>query len=309
MNRGLAGVTFALLSSTLYGITPFFVNQAYDAGADPFGLMTARYTIASAILLAVRVARLGWGGWPERGVAVRLFLLGAVGLYLNSVFVFQAMQRMDSGLLMVLFYFYPVVVVLLAWLLHGHRPDRVLWLCLPITIGGVVLSASDVSGGEMLGVVFVVAGALIYALYSVLGSTIMPRSELLSGLWLVLTGAGTSFTLVWLLDPPGLSTTMPAVPIAWLSALEIAVIGTVVAMGAFFAGMNRIGASKSAVIQTFEVLVTISLGIALLDESLTARQVVGAAMILGGVIVLTRAEARRVDETGGAPSLKGHTEV
>lgn len=309
MNRGLAGVTFALLSSTLYGITPFFVNQAYDAGADPFGLMTARYTIASAILLAVRVARLGWGGWPERGVAVRLFLLGAVGLYLNSVFVFQAMRRMDSGLLMVLFYFYPVVVMLLAWLLHDNRPDRVLWLCLPITIGGVALSASDVSGGEVLGVVFVVAGALIYALYSVLGSTIMPRSELLSGLWLVLTGAAASFTLVWLLDPPGLSTTMPAEPIAWLSALEIAVIGTVVAMGAFFAGMNRIGASKSAVIQTFEVLVTISLGIALLDESLTARQVVGATMILGGVIVLTRAEARRVDETGGAPSLKGHTEV
>jgi drug/metabolite transporter (DMT)-like permease len=77
-------------------------------------------------------------------------------------------------------------------------------------------------------------------------------------------------------------------------------------MGAFFAGMNRIGASKSAIIQTFEVLVTVTMGLVFLDESLTGRQVLGAALILGGVILLTRSEARRVDEAHPAPSLEGH---
>ena len=82
-NRALAGVVFALTSSTLYGITPVFVHMAYDRGADPFGLMTARYAISVVVLLAVRFARVGMRNWPDRKTRVQLFLLGALGLYLN----------------------------------------------------------------------------------------------------------------------------------------------------------------------------------------------------------------------------------
>jgi drug/metabolite transporter (DMT)-like permease len=306
MHRSFAGILLALTSATLYGITPFFVNVAYDNGADPYGLMTARYAVASAILLVIRLIRVGRYNWPVRRVAVQLFLLGAIGLYLNSVFVFNALKRMDSGLAMALFFFYPVVVVLLGWLLYRHKPDRIVWACLITTICGVVLGASDVSGGEVLGVVFIVSGAVVYAIYSVIGAHIMPRTDVLSGLWFVLTGAAFSFVAVWAIDPPGMPSTLPWTPPVLWSALEIAVIGTIVGMMAFFAGMNRIGAAKSAIVQTFEVLVTVTMGLLFLSESLTARQVVGAALILGSVILLTRSEARRVDDDHSAPSLEGH---
>ena len=128
-NRALAGVVFALTSSTLYGITPVFVHMAYDRGADPFGLMTARYAISVVVLLAVRFARVGMRNWPDRKTSVQLFLLGALGLYLNGVCVFSAMKRMDSGLMMVIFYHYPIVVVFLGWLFYGQRPARVIWPC------------------------------------------------------------------------------------------------------------------------------------------------------------------------------------
>jgi drug/metabolite transporter (DMT)-like permease len=103
---------------------------------------------------------------------------------------------------------------------------------------------------------------------------------------------------MWLLDVPGIPSTMPMNAIAWWSAVEIALVGTIIAMGAFFAGMNRIGASNSAVIQTFEVIITIGMGIAFLNESLTARQVLGTVLILGGVAVLARAEAKRTSGVG-----------
>lgn len=305
-SRRFAGAVLALVSATLYGITPIFVNLAYDEGADPSGLMTARYSIASVILLGVRLARIGTGAWPPRAVQVRLFLLGAIGLWLNGVCVFNAIDRMDSGLVMVLFYFYPIVVVLLGWLLYQHRPDRVIWPCLALTIGGVTLSASDVSGGEFVGVALIVLGAIVYAVYSVVGARTMASTDVITGLWFVLTGCACSFGAVWLIDPPGLPSTMPGTAIAWLSALEIAVIGTIVAMGAFFAGVVRVGASSSAVIQTFEVLVTVTMGIIVLNESLTGRQVLGAAMILSGVIWLTIAEARRATSARESPSLEGH---
>jgi drug/metabolite transporter (DMT)-like permease len=46
------------------------------------------------------------------------------------------------------------------------------------------------------------------------------------------------------------------------------------------------------------VIITIGMGIAFLNESLTARQVLGTVLILGGVAVLARAEAKRTSGVG-----------
>lgn len=291
-NRGLVGVAMAVVSASMYGITPLFVYHAFDYGADPFGLMTTRYVTASIILFGVRLARIGFGGWPPRRLCVQLFLLGAIGLYLNSVCMFSAMKYLDSGLAMVIFYFYPVLVVIFGWIIYRHKPPAIIWPCLASTIIGVVLSASEVQGGQATGVAYIVFGAFAYAIYSVFGGTIMPRADLLTGLWLVFSGAAFSFIVVWLLDPPGLPTTMPYVADVWLPALEIGTIGTIGAMGIFFAGMNRIGASKSAVIGTFEVIVSVGTGVLFLTQSLSSRQIFGAFLILGGVVVLAQREAK-----------------
>lgn len=284
---------FGVLSSSLYGITPIFVYHAFKYGADPFGLMTSRYLIATIVLFTIRTVRFGRTKWPTPKTSVQLFLLGAIGLYANSVCMFNALKYLPSGLSMVIFYFYPIVVVLFGWALYKHKPPTIIWPCLATTIIGVILSASDVSGGQMKGLIFIVIGAFAYAFYSVLASAVMPRAELTTGLMMVFAGAGFSFSVIWLLNPSGLPTTMPYVANVWLPALEIGLVGTIGAMGIFFAGMNRIGASKSAVIQTWEVLVAGLTGMFFLNQQFTFRQVLGGALILGGVLLLTRAEIKR----------------
>jgi drug/metabolite transporter (DMT)-like permease len=292
-NQGVLGIVLGLLSSSLYGITPIFVYHAFDYGADPFGLMTSRYIIATIVLFTIRTVRFGRTKWPTPKTSIQLFLLGAIGLYANSVCMFNALKYLPSGLSMVIFYFYPVVVVLFGWALFKHKPPTIIWPCLATTIIGVILSASDVTGGQMKGLIFIVVGAFAWAFYSVLAGAVMPRAELTTGLMLVFAGAGFSFSFIWLLNPPGLPTTMPYVADVWLPALEIGLVGTIGAMGIYFAGMNRIGASKSAVIQTWEVLVAGLTGMFFLNQQFTLRQVVGGALILGGVLLLTRAEIKR----------------
>jgi len=292
-NRGVLGVLFGLISASLYGITPIFVYHATEHGADSFGLMCSRYVIAVVILLAVRTIRLGLKKWPDRKLGTRLFLLGAIGLYSNSICMFTAFNYLPSGVSMVLFYFYPILVVLFGWVFFRHVPPKIIWPCLAITLLGVAMSASDLSGGQAKGVAIIVFGAFAYAIYSVLAAASMPRTDLLSGLILIFGGAGFSFVVVWLIDPPGLPTTMPFVADVWLPALEIGTIGTIGAMGIFFAGMNLIGASKSAVVQTWEVLVAICSGVFFLDQSFSVRQLFGAVLILSGVIVLLRVEAKQ----------------
>ena len=292
-NRGVLGVLFGLISATLYGITPIFVYHATDHGADSFGLMCSRYIIAVVFLLIFRTFKMGFGKWPTKKLSLKLFLLGAIGLYSNSICMFTAFNYLPSGLAMVLFYFYPILVVIFGWVFFRHVPPKIIWPCLAITLLGVALSASNLSGGQAKGVAIIVFGAFAYAIYSVLAAASMPKTDLVSGLILIFGGAGFSFVVVWLLDPPGLPTTMPFVADVWLPALEIGTVGTIGAMGIFFAGMNLIGASKSAVIQTWEVLVAICSGVFFLNQSFSIRQLFGAVLILSGVIVLLRVEAKQ----------------
>ena len=284
---------FGLTSATLYGITPIFVYHATDHGADSFGLMCSRYIIAVVFLLIFRTFKMGFGKWPTKKLSLKLFLLGAIGLYSNSICMFTAFNYLPSGLAMVLFYFYPILVVIFGWVFFRHVPPKIIWPCLAITLLGVALSASNLSGGQAKGVAIIVFGAFAYAIYSVLAAASMPKTDLVSGLILIFGGAGFSFVVVWLLDPPGLPTTMPFVADVWLPALEIGTVGTIGAMGIFFAGMNLIGASKSAVIQTWEVLVAICSGVFFLNQSFSIRQLFGAVLILSGVIVLLRVEAKQ----------------
>lgn len=292
-NRGVLGVVFGLISATLYGITPIFVYHATDNGADSFGLMCSRYIIAVVVLLMYRTFKMGLGNWPTKKLSLKLFLLGAIGLYSNSICMFTAFDYLPSGLAMVLFYFYPILVVLFGWVFFRHVRPKIIWPCLAITLLGVALSASKLSGGQAKGVAIIVFGAFAYAIYSVLAGASMPKTDLVSGLILVFGGAGFSFVVVWLIDPPGLPTTMPFTADVWLPALEIGIVGTIGAMGIFFAGMNLIGASKSAVIQTWEVLVAICSGVFFLNQSFSIRQLFGAVLILSGVIVLLRVEAKQ----------------
>jgi len=292
-NRGVLGVLFGLISATLYGITPIFVYHATDHGADSFGLMCSRYIIAVVVLLVYRTFTTGLGKWPTKKLSLKLFLLGAIGLYSNSICMFTAFDYLPSGLAMVLFYFYPILVVIFGWVFFRHVPPKIIWPCLAITLLGVALSASKLSGGQAKGVAIIVFGAFAYAIYSVLAAASMPKTDLISGLILIFGGAGFSFVVVWLIDPPGLPTTMPFVADVWLPALEIGTVGTIGAMGIFFAGMNLIGASKSAVIQTWEVLVAICSGVFFLNQSFSIRQLFGAVLILSGVIVLLRVEAKQ----------------
>jgi len=295
-NQGLLGIVFGLMSSSLYGITPIFVYHAFDNGADPFGLMTSRYLIATIVLFSIRTVRFGRTKWPTPKTSIQLFLLGAIGLYANSVCMFNALKYLPSGLSMVIFYFYPVIVVLFGWVLYRNKPPTIIWPCLATTIIGVIMSASDVSGGQMKGLIFIICGAFAWAIYSVLAGAVMPRAELTTGLTLVFAGAGFSFSVIWLLNPPGLPTTMPYIADVWLPALEIGLVGTIGAMGIYFAGMKRVGASKSSIIQTWEVLVAGLIGRFFLNQQFTLRQVLGGMLILSGVLLLTRAEVKRVED-------------
>ena len=66
----------------------------------------------------------------------------------------------------------------------------------------------------------------------------------------------------------------------WIGA--IALVSTVGAILAFFAGLARVGPSAAAILSVFEPVVTVALAAAVFGESLALVQLAGGALVLAG---------------------------
>jgi drug/metabolite transporter (DMT)-like permease len=292
-NHRVIGIVLALVSCSLYGVNPVFSVNAYDDGANSRGLMIGRFLIAAPLLLAYRLIAMRGIKWPRGRDLLEIFLFGFVGFTFQSFFYFGAIERMASGLVSVIFYCFPIMAVLLAWWLLKHKPSNAIWVCLVLTVAGVGLTAGEVSGAQSAGIALTLAGALTYTFYVVLSSRVMPRYDGITGLTIVLFGAMVGWLLLWAIRPFGMQVDFPTTNFGWLNIAVIATFGTIVPMGTFFAAMKRVGPGPTSVASAFEPVVTIAAGTLLLDERLTGRSVVGAALVIIAVVLLAVSEARR----------------
>jgi drug/metabolite transporter (DMT)-like permease len=78
------------------------------------------------------------------------------------------------------------------------------------------------------------------------------------------------------------------------------VVSTVAAMLSFFAGLRRTGPSTTAILSTFEPVVTTALATLTVGESLRGVQLFGGLLVLASVVVLQLRPARRPGRSGAA---------
>ncbi|MGB8652141.1 MAG: DMT family transporter [Mycobacteriales bacterium] len=282
MNPRLLGALLALLSATSFGVMPVLTKVVYDDGAGVAGVLSVRFTVASAVLLLL--ARTRGEALPRGRQLLVLFLLGAVGYATQSACYFAALTRISAGLTALLLYLYPALVVLLTAVLTRHRPSVRAGSCVAVATLGTVLTIGPVGGGQWAGVLLGIAAAVAYTVYIVVSSRQVLGVGPFATSAVVMAGAALVY------DVGALSTraALPSHPGPWLALLGVALVGTVVAVSAFFAAMDLLGPADTAVISTFEPVVSVAAAAVVLGEALTAVQLLGGALVLGAVAVLAK---------------------
>lgn len=282
MSPRTTGVLLALTSATGFGVMPVLTKVVYDDGAGPFGVLSVRFTVAAVLLLAL--ARLRGEALP-RGRQLRdLALLGGVGYVVESLCYFAALTRISAGLTALLLYLYPALVVVLSAVVLRHRPGRVAVACVVIATVGTALTIGPVAGGRSLGVALGLGAAASYAVYIVLSSTATKGVGPLATSAVVMGACGLVYDALAL----GTRAALPSSAGAWLALAGVTVLGTVVAVAAFFAALALLGPSDTAVLSTMEPVVSVGVAALALGESLSAVQLAGGVLVIGAVIVLAR---------------------
>lgn len=278
------GVLYILVSGAAFGLLPWFARVAYDHGAEPFGMLAARFVIASLVMLAIRATVKRREPRPPGSIEVKLFLLGAAGYAPQASFFFFGVDRIDISLATVIFYSYPVFVVLAGWVVFRHAPSSRVVACLAVALAGTALTAGQVQAGSWTGVVLMLAAAGWYSGYILVSSRIVQHSGAFVSLMYVMLGAAAAHVVIFLLTGPS----MPGDATGWTAIVAASVFSTIVAMGFFFAGVARIGAGEAAVLSTIEPVVSIAIGVTVLNEELTAVRAAGALLVLLSVAALAQ---------------------
>ena len=293
MNARWVGPLFAIVGVFGFSAKAVIVKLAYEwHPLDAVTLLALRMIYSAPFFIAM-----AW--WTSRPPAQRLSptqwrrlaLLGFIGYYLSSLLDFMGLAYITASLERLILYLYPTFVVLLSALLLGKPITGRAVLALALSYGGIVLvfvsdlRVTETPGALWLGGSLVITCSVLYALYLVLAGDIIGRIGSMRFVsWAML--ASTVFVLAQFAatrDPALL-----AVP-ARVHALSLvmAVFSTVVPTWLIAEAIRRIGANASSLIGSLGPVFTIGLGASILGEPVRAIQLVGAALVLAGVTLVT----------------------
>ena len=281
------GVLWVLLAAAGFALMPSMVKTTYlHSSFAPFDIAIWRFIFAVPMMWAlVYRGRRAAAVTRPSDAPIRSML--AVGIVISAAVLtaFFALERLPGSTYIVLFYSYPAMVVVLSALL-GERIRRLAWLALTMALTGVALTVPDLalgSGVDALGAALALLNAAIVAVYYILAKRTLAGVADVSGAsaWMMV---GTLAVLLLLIPLRGLQ--MPPNALSLLLLLGIAALGTVLPILAINLAIQRIGAAQTSLISTVEPILSMIVSMLILAEVILAVQWLGAALIIGSVIVL-----------------------
>ena len=285
------GLWLALLAAAGFSGKAIFVKLSYGvASVDAVTLLALRLVYSLPVFIWVAFRRKG----PTLSAPDRLMLcvLGLLGFYGASILDFLGLEYISAGLERLILFTYPTLTVLIGVLFLGKGMSRREVGALILSYVGIGLAfvhdlqvAGD-TDAVILGGALVFGSSLSYAFY-LAGSA--PAIKRLGAMRFSALAAivSTGAALLHQAVSQPFSAYLQPLPVH-VYALGMALLSTVMPVFAQSAAIARIGPSRAVLIGTIGPILTIFLGWLVLDESISMSQMVGTALVMAGVLLVTR---------------------
>lgn len=287
-----AGLAFAVVSATTFGLSGPLARPLLESGWSPGAIVLIRISLAALVVLPFGLLALrGRWGLVRRNASL-ILLYGTIAVAGAQFCYFSAVQHMQVGPALLIEYTAPAAVVAWMWLRHGQRPGRVTLVGAGIAAVGLVLVLDLVSGVGLsaAGVLWALAamvGAATYFVISADEDNGLPPMALAAGGLLVGGGVLGLAGLVGVL-PMRRATAEVAyagTDVAWWVPLVL--LGVVTAALPYTTGIaagRRLGSRLASFVALLEVVAAVVFAWLLLDELPRPVQLLGGVLILVGVV-------------------------
>lgn len=281
-------VEWGLLAATagMFGSSFLFMSEGLEA-LEP-GLITfVRLLLGTATLALFPAAR---RVAVERHDLPRIALLGMVWMAIPFVIFPVAQQWVDSSVAGMITGATPLFSAVVASILLRRLPGAVQRWGLLIGFAGVVaVTWPSLRGADSgtVGVLLIVVAVALYGLSTNLAVPLQQRYGSIPVLLRAQTVALVVVTPLGLLSIPG----SHAGGLSLAAMVPLGVLGTGLALVAVTTLVGRVGASRGSVSIYFVPPVALFLGVVVLGERLEPVSVAGAALVVAGAWLTSRAES------------------
>lgn len=299
------GYLYALLAALLFGANGSVAKVVLEAGISPTQLTQFR-VVGTAVIAGVILLVIDRGAFRltrrQFGVMAALGLAGVAVLQASYA---VAIQLLPVGIALLFEYLAVLLVAVIAFFFLKEKVKARLWIAIAFVLVGLAVVAQVwASTLNPLGVVMALVAAASLTLYFIVGERqVGATSPLAVAFWT------TSFASVfwaflsgwWMLEPASLAETVSLsgnlaavhlplwIPLAWC-----VVMGSFAPFLLSFLALKHLSATAAGVVASSEVIFAFLVAWLWLGEGLNAVQLIGAAVVLAGIILAQTAREGKV---------------
>jgi drug/metabolite transporter (DMT)-like permease len=277
-----------VLMALIWGVN-FSVVKFGTTIVEPLAYNGFRVTMAAVLLLAI--VSFSPLPFPPRRTILSLMGLGVLGNGVYQFFFVEGLARASASDSALVVAASPAFIAIISQFRGVERIRGRAAMGIAISIAGIALvvvgTAAEAHGpSSLFGTMLVLCGSLAWATYTVL---LQPHTERVSGLQLsAFTMSGGAITLLLVAAPAISRTHWSAVPLmGWAAIMYSGLFALVIAYLFWYHGVRTIGPTRTAMFSNLQPVAALLFAWMVLGEVPTLWQVVGAAAIMGGLL-LTR---------------------
>ncbi len=294
----IVGALLVAGGAMLFASKGILAKQLYEMGVGFEALTAIRALIALPLFWAFAAAR--DGVTIVRGTRPRAALAAAIAgflcYYVGALLDFQALTMIDASIERVLMFSYPAIVVLFTAVQKRQWPQGAVFAAMLLTYVGIFLSVGGLDGhavrANALGAALVILAAITYAVYFMIGERYTREIGSTRFTLFAMSAAAVALVVHYLVRH-GVQALGAIPPAGWLMLAVLGVFVMFVPALMQAEGVRRVGAQRGALVSTAGPPTTILLAWLLLGERMSAWQLTGVALIVGGILVLDLARTRK----------------
>ena len=285
MNR-IKGILYAAVSSSTFGLAPFFSLTLLLAGFSAFEVLSYRWGVAT-----IALTLFGWCSGCSFRLEKKDFLVVLLLSLLRAVTSFSlliAYQNIATGVASTIHFMYPLAVSLV--MMYFFQEKKSLWVMFAVfmsLLGAALLSSGELeakNSDTIVGLVAACVSVFSYAGYIV--GVRMTRAVRINSTVLTcyVMGLGTVLYFIGALTTSGLR--LVADGYTWLIILGLALPATAISNITLVRAIKYAGPTLTSILGAMEPLTAVVIGVFVFKELFTLNSAIGIILILLAVSVV-----------------------